>query len=348
MDGSSGRRAWRRRSVWAIAALLAGVGWFSWPRPFRLDPPPNPNGYDDLVAAAEKVEGDLERGTISDETDDELRAFVGPNREALHEARAGLNRESLVTLPMPPKRAFTARLLDRIQSLRKLARLFAADAALAAREGRPADAARGYADMIRLGRAITPGGLFTDRLVGRAVEGLGAEGLARQVASLSADDARRLAAEVERLEAGHEPITRMFHRDAAYARAQWDWPTRIALTVQGAVLRRLKQTSEAAATQADRRAEALLRSLAATLALRAHRLDHPDGPPPTALDALVPAYLKAVPADPFGTGPLRLKVSGDAVTVYSVGPDGRDDGGVPAGKPTSGRNPPPGDLVLPR
>src|SRR5262249_38244412 len=59
------------------------------------------------------------------------------------------------------------------------------------------------------------------------------------------------------------------------------------------------------------------------------RLDHPDSPPPASLDALVPGYLASAPADPFGRGPLRVKAEGGDVRVYSVGPDGVDDGGAP-------------------
>ena len=62
------------------------------------------------------------------------------------------------------------------------------------------------------------------------------------------------------------------------------------------------------------------------LALRAYRLDHGTDPP--ALSVLVPRYLQAVPADPFAlSGPLRYKRVGANPLLYSVGPDGRDDGG---------------------
>ncbi len=64
------------------------------------------------------------------------------------------------------------------------------------------------------------------------------------------------------------------------------------------------------------------------LALRAYRLDH--GAYPAALSALAPNYLKAVPDDPFAlSGPLRYKNLGSKYLLYSVGPDGKDDGGKP-------------------
>src|SRR5262249_7512301 len=55
------------------------------------------------------------------------------------------------------------------------------------------------------------------------------------------------------------------------------------------------------------------------------RRDHGEGPEP--LDALVPLYLKAVPADPQDGKPLRYRRRPDGVVVYWLGEDGTDDGG---------------------
>ena len=64
------------------------------------------------------------------------------------------------------------------------------------------------------------------------------------------------------------------------------------------------------------------------LALRAYKLEH--GSYPVALSALVPGYLKAVPADHFAlSGPLCYKPKGAKYLLYSVGPDDKDDGGQP-------------------
>jgi hypothetical protein len=49
---------------------------------------------------------------------------------------------------------------------------------------------------------------------------------------------------------------------------------------------------------------------------------------PARLEDLTPEYLPRVPADPFDGKPLRLKRDGKDVIVYSVGPDGQDDGGT--------------------
>jgi hypothetical protein len=69
--------------------------------------------------------------------------------------------------------------------------------------------------------------------------------------------------------------------------------------------------------------------LTVSFALRAYKADH--GNNPADLNALVPTYLKAVPADSFtATDTLKYKVTGNSYALYSVGPDGKDDGGTPS------------------
>ena len=66
--------------------------------------------------------------------------------------------------------------------------------------------------------------------------------------------------------------------------------------------------------------------LSVTLALRAYKLDH--GAYPPTLAALAPQYLQAIPPDPFAlSGPVLYKRTGTNYLLYSVGPDGKDDGG---------------------
>jgi hypothetical protein len=74
------------------------------------------------------------------------------------------------------------------------------------------------------------------------------------------------------------------------------------------------------------RVEAMDECARAAVATTRYRLDH--GTMPSHLDELVPAYLDAVPTDPFDGHPLSLAVKGDRWIVYSIGPDLVDDGGV--------------------
>lgn len=83
---------------------------------------------------------------------------------------------------------------------------------------------------------------------------------------------------------------------------------------------RLRFAYEANATQ-----NALL---LVSLALHTYYAEH--GSYPAALTALIPDYLSAIPADPFALkDPLRYKKTNKSYVLYSIGPDGKDDGGTP-------------------
>lgn len=73
-----------------------------------------------------------------------------------------------------------------------------------------------------------------------------------------------------------------------------------------------------------------------SFALRAYKADH--GKYPAGLNELTPKYLKAIPDDPFSAkGIYGYNVTGKSYTLYSIGPDGKDDGGTPsAGSPNAG------------
>ena len=91
---------------------------------------------------------------------------------------------------------------------------------------------------------------------------------------------------------------------------------------------------------ADRRAAAVL------LAIRLYEVDH--GTTPMKLDQLVPKYLPAVPIDPFAPDGhvLRYVATPGAEAVYSVGENGRDDGGsVQLLRPANGRMPDPWQML---
>ena len=73
---------------------------------------------------------------------------------------------------------------------------------------------------------------------------------------------------------------------------------------------------------------AVARHRAAEVLMAATRERLASGTLPASIDALVPARLPSVPRDPFTTdAPLHLKATPEELLVWSVGPDGEDDGG---------------------
>jgi hypothetical protein len=89
-------------------------------------------------------------------------------------------------------------------------------------------------------------------------------------------------------------------------------------------------------------ANAKLRLALCQLAAQAFMLDQ--GGPPRDLDQLVPEYIPSVPDDPFRDATLSsIELDGEFV-IYSVGPDGEDNGGTPIeGYPDADSD---GDMVV--
>lgn len=93
----------------------------------------------------------------------------------------------------------------------------------------------------------------------------------------------------------------------------------------------------------DVRNLAQLRAATTAMAVERYRLGH--GVLPDRLDALVPAFLDAVPQDPFDGQPLRYKKLATGYVIYSVNDDGHDDGGRQR-PPREERSDPPADYDI--
>ena len=91
-------------------------------------------------------------------------------------------------------------------------------------------------------------------------------------------------------------------------------------------------------TTIDVRAAAQLRTAQAGLAIERYRLAA--GKLPDTLAELIPAYLDAVPKDPFDGKELRYKQLDTGFVVYSIGEDGSDDGGKEKPRKRSGSDVP--------
>lgn len=344
-DGRPGRikKRWVL-SLLAALGLLALAGWvWSVNRSIWRPPPlPRPNGRDDLVRAAAMVVGEPPNsGQYRDASADALRPFVDENREALAEARRGLGRTCRVPLAPILQAQIDASVRD-VGPIRRLARLFDCAGRLARREGRPAEAARAGLDLVRLGREQGRGGLMIHHQTGCAIVTMGVNFLAALGPDLDAADCRQLARALEADDAARETAAEVLAREHQFARAAAPWQMRLFMTVNSRGLNQLLKPAEDSTVLADKRTEAMLRLLIAELALRAYRLDHEEDP--AHLVALVPAILAAVPSDPFTGRPLVYLKTPGGYRLYSLGPDGLDDGGRPiAGVVRTGAR---GDLVL--
>ena len=83
--------------------------------------------------------------------------------------------------------------------------------------------------------------------------------------------------------------------------------------------------------------EARCQAALTSLAIEQFRLRHA-GQLPESLADLVPGILREAPRDPFDGQPMRYKRWLNGYCIYSVGKNGRDDGGVESGS-TQARSP---------
>ncbi len=281
---------------------------------------PDPNGYDDLIRAGSQLAGaavpDVRTADI-----EELRKFLGAHGDVLETARQGLDRPCQV--PLTYTEADLARTDN--QLLRELGQALVAEGKLAQLEGRAGNALQSYLDTIRLGKAASNGGIITHALVGWALEGIGVVRLASMKEALTARQCRDTIGALETFDATREPLEDILARDRRWTNHAYGKFHR-ALEAAGIFPSR-DATSDRLTEQSAKRNQAKMRLLIGELAVQQYRLEH--GSAPEKLADLVPGCLPAVPIDPYSGNPLIYRPTSSGYDLYSVGPDGVDDGGKP-------------------
>jgi hypothetical protein len=299
-----------------IAVVIAG-------RTSAFPPLPNPNGYDLIVKAGGLISGPV--GDFPTLSESELRDLMATNAEVLATLRHALSLTCLV----PTEEAITnyAAALPQLATFKALAQLLAAEGRLAELEGRPGDAARSYAEAMRLGNEISRGGYLIHRLVGVALEAIGATRLAPLVPKLSAEQARALASELDRIDVEGVTWEEVSRNEGRFSRYEL---RRVPNLVKTIVIWWQSRPAREKAKVRHELAVAHIRLLATELGLRCFEAEA--GQAPATLDRLVPKYLSRVPMDPFSGQPLVYQAQGTNWLLYSIGPDRVDNGGQSAGR----------------
>lgn len=297
--------------VLAVLVLIA----FTAGRPPARPPLPNPNGYDDLIKAGEALHATLEELLTLDQPG--LADLVRTNVEALRLLRLGLSRPC--ARPLVPSLTNGAR----IDAMYRLAALLAAEGRLREMDNRPAEAALSYVDATRFGNEISRGGELIDRLVGMNSERVGYHGLAKLAPLLDPGTARLVVTALEAADANRVEWSQVLR-----AAKDSDRQFIVKHPLSWAFLWWFDPKALDKAATRHKIVVARVRLVAAELALRRWRVEQ--GHPPTRLEDLVPKYLGKVPEDPFSGRPLIYRPQGTNWLLYSIGPDGVDNGGRPA------------------
>lgn len=296
----------------------------------RTPPPsplPNPNGYDDFLKAAGLLTGDA--GNASTLAHDGLRALVSTNVESLRLLRLGLTRQC--ALPADAAMTNIPGMLSDLAAMKRLVQMLAAEGRLREMDNRLADAAQSYVDAIRFGNEISRGAFIITRLVGVACEAIGCGPLAKLVPKLSCEQARPVMAELEKIDATRVSWAEVRRNEARFSRYQLSKGFNPIMWVM------TRWQHWRSIQQAERRHKRVIaheRLLVVELALRCYESEQ--GRVPAGLEQLVPQYLQRIPLDPFNGRPVIYRPQGTNWLLYSVGPDGVDDGGKPVGRSVSG------------
>jgi hypothetical protein len=312
-----------------LVALLAFTIGRSPARPVL----PNPNGYDDLAKASEAVLGNIGDWPTLDH--DNLRDLVSTNAEPLRLLRLGLTRQCV--MPMDSALTDAAGSMNQLARMKRLVHLLAAEGRLREMENQPADAARSYVDAIRFGNEMSRGGFIITRLVGSACEAIGYAPLAKLAPKLNPDEARAVLTNLDKLDAGRVTWTEVQRSERRFVRYQLR--NRFNPILQVISWWQTRQAVQKAETK-HKAMVARERLLAAELALRCYQSQQRH--PPARLGELATNYLSHVPEDPFSGQPLIYRAQGTNWLLYSVGPDGVDNGGKPVGRGLAGN----GDLFF--
>ena len=322
-------RPWRTRlvrvglPVYSILLLVPPAAVFCLlvqPVPVPVLPElPDPNGYDDLVRAGKAVDSALTAlsnagnvaHTIWDDpwtgSDVEMRALTSATAAALAIARLGLDKPCQV--PFSYSNPFAC---DHLSSLRTLAIAFAVDGVWAEREGRMADAAGSYMDVIRTGYGISRGGHVTDDLTGQALLMIGSKRLRSIRSKLKSTQCTQLAQRIYQLDSEAESWVEIRDREAAYDVFQFGWQGRVSSWIDGSE-RMLRDNHGSVAKT---------RLLICSLALQAFYQDHDAWP--ESLAVLTPGYLPDVPEDPFTGAPVVYRRAGSGYWLYCLPPETAD------------------------
>lgn len=296
---------------------------------------PEPNGFDDIVAAGKVFSrSQILSTSIEPISSEELAAEISKHAAAYKQLRAGLGREiqSYARVQSGDLMAAHTWWFKNLPLLRSVERALMREAELARRQGRYGDSAKIALENIHLGQALASGGLLADCRVGNSIAEVGKQSLYQALPGLNAKQCREMIAALDEMERQREPIADVVLRDRIWEEHADGWFSHLCMILGNAVSPGSREPHHIHA-----RAETLTRLLIAELAVRAYRLEQDELP--DRLEQLargLPDNLLVDPFDPHGR-PLRFLRTSDRFVVYSVGADGEDDGGRPLDRDENGR-----------
>jgi hypothetical protein len=339
-----------------ITGLWAYARWANSVPPFKpkLAPMPLENGYERTAALTAQLPREPyaqgPSGRWPDGNPDQLREVIRPARPTLNAVRAAFSLEWRAPPPTGlggPSGEFAR--------FRSCARYLVAESNLARREGNYAAALQRRLDGMELGCRMSRGGTLIGLMVGAACHAMGfarVERLVSRVPATAIPQALQRVRhirhtwptypenlQVERLDslASWTKVAQSYQQPTPIQTLDYLWdlaekPLRLRKALQipdDPVCRySILDPQTIAGVEAKWwRPQLDLSLLEVALAVRMHRQGF--GQYPERHSEISHRWLPAVPTDPWGQ-PIIYRLNSGVPSIYSKGPDGRDDGGRPA------------------
>ncbi len=275
-----------------------------------LEKVPNPNGYDDFIAAHEMLVEAVNWPALPGEQGFNVefaRRYFASNAPAIARLREGLTKSCAV--PVAFTNDWISTHLDHLSGMKRLARNLALGGALEKIDGHTVNALAYDLDILRLAGAINHGGLLIDNLVASANENIAFAQLEKLEPQLNAAQCRSAISEIEMWRTKREPfVTTLAHEKrwgAAYERLEHNPVQLLMSRVAGMIASKSLNPLQAAFTRAESKQKQVFGRAAAlevVLAARGYKSEH--GSAPNKWSDVVPEYLPAIPVDPQTKRPL--------------------------------------------
>ena len=297
--GKKGRMA-ALAAVIAVASALLIHAWLHPARPPSFPPLPNPNGYDDFVAAGGMFTP--RPGDWSDLDQDHLRAAVVANSNAFNRIRLGLSRQCRV--PTEEEIHHLGRSTVDLPNLKSIASALPNKGRLAETEGRPFDAANDYVTIFQVASKSGHGGFLIHSMVQVAMETYGAKNFGVVIPNLSAQESRQCLAALQKAETDRETFANIEAAELIFGRFNGSLRER----AWDSILQFLGKSPTQAiiASTYVKYTASDLKILALETQLASHAFQLERGRPASSWSDLVPEYLPAIPVNPTNHQPLAF------------------------------------------
>jgi hypothetical protein len=313
---------WKWLTVAAVVIAICG-GVYRWLNPpYNRPVQPEPNAYNTLVTLSGKL---AKRTGFWDEmSDQELASVVATNEPVLAEAREALRQESVVALDWNADQHWFGKVhVERAQKLRQLARAFAGEGRHAQKQGDSRRAVSCGLDGLQLVKGSSYGGLGIDYFLGFGINAGASSWLRDACDTATLDDCQYVLNNLPNIKEQMEPPSAITEREWHFFRRINGMYTTFMMEMTFANNR---EDFERRMEESLRRGQALNDLVRLNYSIRAFQLT--DDRLPKSLEELVPRELKAIPKDPFNGKNFVYQPGKDRYLLYSVGPNGVDDGGV--------------------